>query len=204
MARRHLAPVGGRSGAALVRGGLGVLVLDRPSVLGGVGLLVLIAMVVGVPDAVRRRRERSVALGAAPGSAVVAVEPVDLAVVRLKRWARELDQPPPSLGRRALLVTDAEGLVLRRAGRDPRRSSSGVDVSTVLRWPWHEVELQAAPRHEHRGQAVVVLTLALPPGAGDRRFEVTLAVRSDDGSGIEEAEAAVAELDGRRPARSAT
>lgn len=183
---------------------LGVLVLDGLSVLGAVGLLVVIAMVVGVPDAVRRRRERSVALGAVPGSAVVAVEPVDLAVVRLKRWAQELDQPPPSLDRRALLVADAEGLVLRRAGRAPRRSSSEADVSTALRWPWHEVGLGVAPRRDHHGQAVVVLTLAPPSGAGGRRFEVTLAVRSDEGSTSEAAEAAVADLRSRRPARSAT
>lgn len=183
---------------------LGVLVLDGPSVPGAVGLLVVIAAMVGVPDAVRRRRERSAALGAAPGSAVVAVAPVDLAVVRLERWAQASEQPPPALGRRALLVADAEGLVLRRAGRDPRRSGRGADVSTALRWPWHEVVLEAAPRPGHRGQAVVVLTLVPPPGASARRFEITLAVRSDDGSSIGAARAAVAELHGRRPARSAT
>lgn len=184
--------------------GLGVLVLDGPSALGAAGLLAVIAAMVGVPDAVRRRRERSSALGAAPGSVVVAVAPVDLAVLRLRQWAQMSGRTPPALGKRALLVADAEGLVLRSAGRDPRRSGrGGAGVSTASRWPWREVGVTAASRRDHRGQAVVVLTLAPPPGSGDRRFEITLAVRSDDGSTIEEAEAAVAALDDRRPARSA-
>lgn len=145
------------------------------------GTLVVVgaAAMVGVAPLVRRSQHRQLAAARAehPGQAVVLVALVDLATLRLAQWAKAARVTlPAEVGRTGLLVADAEGLALHRAGRPAR---------LVHRWAWDDVGLSSAPHPEGLDAAALVLTLlgrtpaprARETPVGRRRFDVTLSVR---------------------------
>lgn len=145
-----------------------------------------------------RRRDLRAARAAHPGAAVVPVVLVATASVRLARWASAAGTAlPDDLDVRGVLVADDDGLVLRSVGRRAR---------PLLRWGWDEVELHEGRHPDAPDAAVLLLILHVPgpggrAGAGRRRFDVTLSVRTGYGpatSGV--VDAALAHLLSRRPA----
>lgn len=157
----------------------------------GVAVVVLV-LVLGR----RARRLQLVAAHAAhPGAAVVLTALVELASMRLARWAgRSGVRLPDDLGLDGVLVADADGLVLRGVGRHAR---------PLLRWGWGDVELRRGPHPLAVDAAVLVLTL-LGTGQGPGRvcrYDVTLTIRTGYGPVTAEVvDAALAELLSRRPA----
>lgn len=147
-----------------------------------------------------RGRDLAAARAAHPGAAVVPTVLVAIASVRLARWAVATAAVlPDDLGVRGALVADADGLVLRSAGRRAR---------PLLRWGWDDVELDRGDHPDAPGAAVLVLTLLGPrPGgraAGGRRYDVTLSVRTGWGPVTSDVvDGALAHLLSRRPSPAA-
>lgn len=166
-------------------------------------LVLFFVVVVSSGPLVRRSQRRQLAAAHAehPDQVVVLVALVDLATMRLAQWAKAARATlPAEVGRRGMLLADAEGLAFHRAGRPAR---------LVHRWAWGDVELSSSPHPEDHDAAVLVLTLLGPTPApraretpvGRRRFDVTLSVR--DGatpvrSGAVDAQ--IAMLESHRPA----